>query len=260
MERELTILLVEDDTQACEEIVSYVDELDDVTIVDITNNAPKAVKSVHDYLPDAVILDLELHGGGGNGLFFLRAIHDDPPAKTPYVLITTNNSSAITYEAARQSGADYIFSKHQEGYSAKEVIDFLRMLKGVIQNRPQKAQNATDGESPAQKNKRITRRICTELDRVGISVKAKGYQYLIDAIIMTMNEPTPNTCGKIAEKCGKTDSSVERAMQNAINRAWRTTPIDELLEAYTAKISSDKGVPTLTEFVYHYANKIKQEY
>ena len=59
------------------------------------------------------------------------------------------------------------------------------------------------------------------------------------------------------QKYGKTDSSVERAMQNAINRAWRNSDIDELLTHYKAKISSDKGVPTLTEFIHYYANKIK---
>ena len=49
-------------------------------------------------------------------------------------------------------------------------------------------------------------------------------------------------------------------MQNAIAKAWRTTPIDDLLKYYTAKISSDKGIPTITEFIYHYANKLKIEY
>ncbi len=43
--------------------------------------------------PDAIILDLELHEGGGNGLFFLSKLHDlglektalypDHNAKTP---------------------------------------------------------------------------------------------------------------------------------------------------------------------------------
>ena len=46
-------------------------------------------------------------------------------------------------------------------------------------------------------------------------------------------------------------------MQNAIARAWRTTPIEDLLRYYTARISSEKGVPTITEFIYYYAAKLK---
>lgn len=261
MERELSVLLVEDDPQACEGIATYIDTLDDVILTSITNNASKAEQMILDTLPDAVILDLELHGGSGSGLSLLQALHSTPPAKMPYILITTNNSSAVTYEAARQLGADFILSKHQNDYSAQSVVEFLRVLKYVIQKNHEKINQGQDStESPAQKNRRITRRICLELDRVGISTKAKGYQYLADAILLVSKAPTPNLCTIIGQKYGKTESSVERAMQNAIAKAWRTTPIDDLLTYYTAKINSEKGVPTMTEFIYYYANKIKNEY
>lgn len=260
MERELSILLVEDDPQACEDISTYIDTLDDVVLTGITNSASKAEQLIQDTLPDAVILDLELHAGSGSGLSLLQALHSMPPAKIPYILITTNNSSAVTYEAARQLGADFIFSKHQNDYSAQSVVEFLRVLKHAIQKSHVKANQEQDPlESPAQKDRRIMRRICLELDRVGISTKAKGYQYLTDAILLVTKAPTPNLCSVIGQKYGKTESSVERAMQNAIAKAWRTTPIDDLLSFYTAKINSEKGVPTMTEFIYHYANKIKNE-
>lgn len=263
MERELSILLVEDDTQACEDIAAYIDTLDDVVLTAITNNASKAEQLIQDTLPDAVILDLELHGGSGSGLSLLRALHGTPPAKMPYILITTNNSSAVTYDAARQLGTDFILFKHQNDYSAQSVVEFLRALKHVIQKHHASHAQINQGqdslESPAQMDRRITRRICLELDRVGISAKAKGYQYLTDAILLVTKAPTPNLCAIIGQKYGKTESSVERAMQNAIAKAWRTTPIDDLLAYYTAKISSEKGVPTITEFVCHYANKLKNE-
>ena len=58
----------------------------------------------------------------------------------------------------------------------------------------------------------------------------------------------------------KNDTSVERAMQNAINRAWRSSDIEDLQRYYTAKVDPLKGVPTMTEFIYYYVNKIKSEY
>ena len=48
-------------------------------------------------------------------------------------------------------------------------------------------------------------------------------------------------------------------MQNAIKSAWRTNDIDDLLTYYTAKINPNRGVPTLTEFIYYYANQITNE-
>jgi hypothetical protein len=179
----------------------------------------------------------------------------------PYVLITTNNTSAITYEYARQLGADFIMAKHQSDYSSKNAVEFLKMMKdAILSKRKSKAPEHLTTESPEQKKKRIIRKISLELDYVGISPKAVGYRYIVDAIAMIIHKPVNNLCAIIGAKYGKTDSSVERAMQNAVNKAWRTSDIDDLAEHYKAKISSDKGVPTITEFVYYYANKIKNEY
>ena len=48
-------------------------------------------------------------------------------------------------------------------------------------------------------------------------------------------------------------------MQNAIEKAWKTSCIEDLKKYYTARISSSRGVPTMTEFIYYYAEKIKNE-
>jgi DNA-binding NarL/FixJ family response regulator len=261
MEKILSILLVEDDQAACRDFIDYVEELDDISLIGVTNNSSKALEYIKDYLPDAVILDLELHHGSGNGLLVLKELKLMLLDKLPYVLVTTNNSSFITYETARHMGADFIMSKHQADYSTKNVIDFLNMMKPIIHSRNQTAskEHATT-ESPEQRNRRIVLRISTELNNVGISPKAVGYQYLVDAIQLVVRQPMQNLCNTIGQKYGKTESSVERAMQNAINKAWRTSDIDDLLHYYTARVSSDKGMPTLTEFIYYYANKIKTEY
>ena len=216
---------------------------------------------IRDYVPDAMILDLELHFGSGSGLQLLNDMQTLKIPYPPYILITTNNSSTTTYEYARQLGADYIMYKHQQDYSPANVIEFLGMMKNVIQNRtPPAHAGATFEEPPIDREKRIMRRITSELNLIGISTKAVGYQYLVDAILLVIKQPTPKLCTIIGEKYGKTESSVERAMQNAICRAWRSSDIDDLLCHYTARIKSDKGVPTLTEFIYYYANKLKLEY
>lgn len=261
MSRKLSVLLVEDEERTCQEFVECVEELDDVVLVGVTNNSAKALEYVHDFVPDAIILDLELHQGGGNGLLMLKELRNMALDVQPYVLITTHNSSAITYESARMFGADFIMSKHQSDYSCSNAVEFLRVMKPVIHSRSGEsvAADATT-ETQAERTKRISRRICAELDHVGISPKVIGYRYLTCAIQTVIKRPTPNLCSVLADQYGKTEASVERAMQNAINKAWRTTPIEDLLQHYTARISSDRGVPTLTEFVYFYANKIRNKY
>lgn len=258
---EFLILIVEDDSSVCKNFVDIIDDTDGFKLAGVTNNSVRALEIIKDCLPDAVILDLELHNGLGNGLTLLQELSTIQLPKFPYILVTTNNTSVITYQTARHFGADFIMSKHQENYSENSVIEFLKMMQPVITiSRTQFDNTKKTPETPAEQNKRITRRIMSELNLIGINTKSVGYKYLIDAIMIIMDAPTPNICNIIAKKYGKTESSVERAIQNAINRAWNTSPLKDLQLYYTAHISSAKGVPTVTEFIYYYANKIKNEY
>ncbi|MCI7323195.1 MAG: response regulator [Lachnospiraceae bacterium] len=259
MERDLTILLVEDDQEACREIQAYSDATEGTRIINTTDNSFTAIEIVKSSLPDAVILDLELHQGGGNGLLFLDELRELDMPHRPYILVTTNNASNITLEQTRKLGADFIMAKYEAHYSAQYVIEFLRMMSSAIFQVSARNANAPEIVSEDQHKRRLTKRIQRELDLIGISPKAIGYQYLTDAILLTYEDPAPNLCRRLSTKYHKTDVSIERAMQNAINRAWRISDPDDLLEHYTGKVRSDKGVPTLMEFVYYYVNMLKLE-
>jgi DNA-binding NarL/FixJ family response regulator len=259
MERKLTILLVEDDKNACQEIINYAETVDDVQIQNTTDNSTEALQMVQSGLPDAVILDLELHLGGGNGLLFLDGLKRLELPFNPYILVTTNNSSIITLEQARRMGADFILAKYESEYSAQYVIEFLRMMKATILSAASSSAGTSNVESEDQRNHRLLQRIQRELDLIGISPKAIGYQYLTDAILLTYHDPAPNLCRRLSEKYHKSDVSIERAIQNAINRAWRISDPEDLLTYYTARIRSDKGVPTMMEFVHYYVKKLKLE-
>ncbi|MGN1104472.1 MAG: sporulation initiation factor Spo0A C-terminal domain-containing protein [Candidatus Coproplasma sp.] len=260
MDSRLKVLLVEDDQAACKQIIDEVNlNPDDFILIGITNNSTLAFEYVSDKHPDAVILDLELHHGGGDGLDFLQKLKTSHLSHIPFVLVTTNNVSQVTHEIVRSLGADFIMTKNQEGYSAKSVLEFLKITKSVIINRREQIQQNGQGDSPAQTAKKLQQRICRELDKVGVSPKSIGYTYLIDAIAMTVKQPVQHICDRIGEIYRKSAPSVERAMQNAINRAWKTADIQDLLDNYTAKIKSDKGVPTVTEFICYYAQKIKND-
>lgn len=258
MERELNILLIEDDPDTCQNFAKYIDTRSEVTLIGITNNSYRAVELLKEGLPDAVILDLELNSGQGNGLMFLQELKNLSLPFKPYILVTTNNSSTTTYDFARKAGADFIMSKHQEDYSEKRAVDFLCMMKQTIQSVHNMSDTKKQAVSSAPSDKQLMRLISLELDAVGISPKVIGYHYLTEAILLIMQGQPHNVSGVLAKRHKKTDSSIERAMQNAINKAWRTADIDELSKYYTARINSEKGMPTLTEFIHFYANKIKR--
>ena len=132
MKKELNLIIIEDDESICQRFTEYTDTKTDISVIAATGNSYHALDLIQEYLPHALILDLELNQGKGNGLLFLQKLNNLSLPFMPYILITTNNSSSITLDYARQLGADFIMSKHQEDYSEKYAIDFLRMLKNII--------------------------------------------------------------------------------------------------------------------------------
>ncbi len=256
----VNLLVIEDDTGTCEMYREYSEEHDDVYLVGITAHSAEALELTEKYRPNAVVLDLELQKGSGSGIEYLMGLEKLALKTRPYIAVVTNNVSQYTHAAARRCGADYIFLKTQSDYSVPMVMRFLRSMVAAI---PDIAlQKEMDNPAAKQKieedyRRRLRQTINRELDMVGISHRAVGRDYLCDAIEMICHKRQTYICAEVAKKYKKSDPSVERAMQNAINSAWRKTDIETLEKCYTAPISSEKGVPTLMEFIFYYADKVK---
>jgi hypothetical protein len=62
----------------------------------------------------------------------------------------------------------------------------------------------------------------------------------------------------LVNKYKRSSSTISRDMQNAILHAWRVSSLEDLETYYTAKINYETGIPTPTEFIYYYADKIKK--
>ncbi|MCL2860035.1 MAG: response regulator [Oscillospiraceae bacterium] len=57
----ISILLVEDDEDTCKIFEDYIKTRTDVVLVGITNSSLEALEYTKRFLPNAIILDLELH-------------------------------------------------------------------------------------------------------------------------------------------------------------------------------------------------------
>ncbi|MCL1822912.1 MAG: response regulator [Oscillospiraceae bacterium] len=260
---QLTILLVEDDAVACAAIGKVLYNIAEMRLIGVTNNAAKAIDITLDCLPDVVILDLELHKGEWDGIRFLIELKKFDIRVPPYILITTNNNSAITHEVARKAGADFILYKQQNNYSAEYVIEFLMSIKEVIQSRALLfgvTEEVRVNESPEQISKRVLKRINAEFDKIGLSSRYVGKKYLVDGIVMTMKDRSVRVNSEVAKKHKKPMSTVWRAMQSAIDRTWKKCNLEEIKIYYNARIDRERGAPTVSEFIFYYAEKMKDDY
>ena len=60
-------------------------------------------------------------------------------------------SAQVTFESARQLGADFILAKYETGYSAQYVIEFIRMTKPAILSH---RENQSDSKPPLTPSQR----------------------------------------------------------------------------------------------------------
>lgn len=279
MNEAIKILILEDEADDCAQFEKCAKEISDIRIIGCTANAEEALAIARKENPNAIIIDLELHYGSGNGLQFLSDFKKSSYKNPPFLLVTTNNPSRTTHDAARSFGADFILTKYEADYSAAYVINFLKMMHTTIYSNsgsvatssptlPQTSQEKSDDLRNSKDyvsvydipESELMQFIRDELIKIGISPKAVGFPYLADAVLIKLKDSHSNIYTIIGPKYKKSDPSIERAMQYAINRAWRTGDPDELLTMYTARINADRGVPTIMEFVYFYMSKTQNHF
>ena len=104
------------------------------------------------------------------------------------------------------------------------------------------------------------------IHEIGVPAHIKGYQYLREAIMMSVNEIdmlssiTKVLYPTIAEKYDTTPSRVERAIRHAIEVAWNRGRMETLNSLFGYTISQGKGKPTNSEFIALIADKIRLSY
>ena len=104
------------------------------------------------------------------------------------------------------------------------------------------------------------------LHELGIPAHIKGYQYLRDAIALSvedqemMGSVTKILYPAIAKRNQTTASRVERAIRHAIEVAWGRGKMETIDEVFGYTVSTAKGKPTNSEFIALIADKILLEY
>ena len=100
---------------------------------------------------------------------------------------------------------------------------------------------------------------------VGVPANIKGYQYLRDAIIMSIkdteliNAVTKQLYPKVATRHNTSPSRVERAIRHAIEVACIRGNEEELYNLFGYTVSNNKGKPTNSEFIAMIADKLRLE-
>lgn len=258
----VNLLLVEDDQVERAKFEKYIKTRNDVKLIASTDSDIEGLELIKKNTPDAIILDIELHNGSGNANSFnlIETIQKMKFSKKPKLIVNTVISSNTIYDYLHNKGVDLIFYKKQKNYSIENVINTIVLLSGYSEDK-QLTGNIVIEDNKSNEEK-ISSMINDELNLIGVSLHMEGRKYLHDAIYYLITNRTESekisAVQYLISKYKRASSTISRDMQNAILHAWRFSSLEDLETYYTAKINYETGVPTPTEFIYYYADKIKK--
>ena len=122
-------------------------------------------------------------------------------------------------------------------------------------------------EKAVQKQPRdLEKDVTNMIHEIGVPAHIKGYQYLREAIMMSVEDPgmissiTKVLYPTIAKRFQTTSSRVERAIRHAIEVAWSRGKMETLDALFGYTINTGKGKPTNSEFIALIADRIRLQY
>lgn len=281
----VSVVIAEDNEQMMQFIDEGLKQAEDFQIIGRVTDGKSLYGLVKEQKPDVVVLDLILPQL--DGLSFMDRVKNDPNIeKNPDFIVISSISEARITENAFRLGAAYYMLKPFEQENLAQRIRSLRNLpitKNPLAGRNDRIVRAdsltslgmnaksakTAAPIPWEPEKlspvELEARATEVIHEVGVPAHIKGYQYLREAICMTvedvelLNSVTKVLYPSIAKKYQTTASRVERAIRHAIEVAWNRGRIETIEELFGYTVNTGKGKPTNSEFIALIADKIRLE-
>lgn len=259
----ISVIIVDDNEKVIENIDSALSKDTAIQIIGKAKNGQEAYELIRKSTPDVVILDLIMPKM--DGLSLMNKVNEDGAMiKMPFFIITSAISNENVIQDAFGYGAGYCLLKP---FETNMIADRVKGVKSYNKRIPETKKIIGAGEDRKHFMERnIENDVTSIIHDVGVPAHIKGYQYLREAIIMSVNDNemlnsiTKILYPSIAKKFQTTSSRVERAIRHAIEVAWNRGRMDTIDELFGYTINAEKGKPTNSEFIALIADKIRLEY
>ncbi len=246
----LKVIVADTDRDFCNSLRASLTDADGFELLAVTDSGVDAMEKVQRYQPDILICDLILPGIDGFEL--IARVRKLTIAKKPKIIVVSRLSGENFISKALGAGATYFMAKPVDIPTLRErMLDFSANRAQIVRNSAYTARRS--GLDEKLSNIFIT---------VGIPAHIKGYQYLREAIKMSIDNPeiinsiTKKLYPGIAERFNTSASKVERAIRHAIEVAWNRGKIENINSIFGIKIYSPNDKPTNGEFIALLADKM----
>lgn len=234
---------------------------DDMEVIGTAGDGLSALALVSALEPDVLLIDLVLTKLDGLGV--LQKLTEKP--RGPAVIVVSGFFNEHVVAQAAELGAYYFMPKPCD---TPALLTRIRQVSGrgktgAVKTAAAMSASRLPGAPVQARQEQSLESIVTEvIHEIGVPAHIKGYQYLREAIILTINDmEVINAVTKVlypavAKKFGTTPSRVERAIRHAIEVAWDRGDLETLQRFFGYTVSNIKGKPTNSEFIAMIADSL----
>lgn len=247
MEAKIKVLIADSGEDFRSLLTDKLSSESDIEIVGTAADGIEALTLITELHPDVVLLDIVLPKLDGLGV--MQRLPDTGAA--PVVLVVSAFYNEQLVAKCADLGAYYFIPKPCD---VQALVIRIRQCVSSVESKISLPVAAPS--QSAQKQAQNLEAVVTEIiHEIGVPAHIKGYQYLREAIILTINDmDVINAVTKVlypavAKKFSTTPSRVERAIRHAIEVAWDRGDIETLQKFFGYTVSNIKGKPTNSEFI-----------
>lgn len=202
--------------------------------------------------PQIVIMDLFMSRLDSIGV--MKKISKSELGYSPMFAISSSFNSPVLQREIMENGASYFVIKP---FSLNNLCENLTSLSKNSISKEGSIHNLGSSQNS------IELKVTEILHQIGVPAHIKGYHYLRDSIIMSIEQPeiinavTKQLYPSVAKRYETTSSRVERAIRHAIEVAWDRGDVDVLNSYFGYTIHISRGKPTNSEFIAMIADKLR---
>ena len=243
----LRVLLLDPDRTFCERVSEEARLAGDIDIVAVLHDGREAVPKVRRSGAQLVLMELE--PPGVDGFELLQRLCSEPPR--PKIFVTAYASDESELARAVSLGAHYCIIK------PFDIATLLRRMRQFAGSGP-----ALLAAGEEARRREVLRVVAERLNRLGVPGHFKGYQYLLDAVLMVvydrtlLHTVTKDLYPSIARRHNTSPERVERAIRNAVEVTMTRGNLEEIQRVFGYLVDSGKGKPSNSSFIGRLADQV----
>ena len=239
------ILIANENIEESQRILEELSTDENAFEINIASSGKNAIDMIKSNTYDLMIVDLILPEIDG---FEVIEVAREINRKMSIIVISALSSDIFVKKATNMGVSYFMLKPISHDILLKRINDIFDERKAI--------------EDRSLSNREIEEKITNIFITVGIPAHIKGYQFLREAIKLSMVNPeiinsiTKKLYPTIAEKFDTSASKVERAIRHAIEVAWNRGKIENINSVFGLTVYSNNEKPTNGEFIALVADKM----